>query len=91
MRLPDIDDKGAGWVIGHAGNDGGGFQRIVGVTVADAEEPAVQVVLVLQLVIVCLVFIAENPLDCVARGTGAILESPDTFSRTLFFDNRPSR
>lgn len=26
-----------------------------------------------------------------ARGTGAILESPETFSRTLFFDNRPSR
>ena len=37
------------------------------------------------------VFIAEEPLDCVARGTGAILESPETFSRTLFFDNRPSR
>ena len=36
------------------------------------------------------VFIAEEPLDCVARGTGAILESPETFSRTLFFDNRPS-
>lgn len=37
------------------------------------------------------VFIAEEPLDCVARGAGAILESPETFSRTLFFDNRPSR
>mgnify|MGYP001531270896 CR=1 FL=1 len=37
------------------------------------------------------VFIAEEPLDCVARGTGAILESPETFSRPLFFDNRPSR
>ena len=37
------------------------------------------------------VFIAEEPLDCVARGTGAILESPETYSRTLFFDNRPTR
>ena len=37
------------------------------------------------------VFIAEEPLDCVARGTGAILESPETFPRPLFFDNRPSR
>ena len=36
------------------------------------------------------VFIAEDPLDCVARGTGAILETPETFSRSLFFDNRPS-
>ena len=25
-----------------------------------------------------------------ARGTGAILETPETFSRSLFFDNRPS-
>lgn len=74
MRLPDIDDKGAGWVIGHAGNDGGGFQRVVGVAVADAEEPAVQVVLILQLVIVrlpagqlvylllqCLIFLLQLP------------------------------
>ena len=27
----------------------------------------------------------------VAQQTGAILESPETYSRTLFFDNRPTR
>ena len=32
--------------------NGGGLQRVVGVAVADAEEPAVQVILVFQLVIV---------------------------------------
>lgn len=34
------------------------------------------------------VHIAEDPLDCVAKGTGIILESPETYKRTLFFDAR---
>lgn len=37
------------------------------------------------------VHIAEDPLDCVARGTGIVLENPEKYSRTLFFDNKPSR
>ena len=34
------------------------------------------------------VHIAEDPLDCVSKGSGIILESPETYKRTLFFDAR---
>lgn len=34
------------------------------------------------------VHMAENPLECVARGAGIVLESPEVYRRTLFFDSR---
>lgn len=34
------------------------------------------------------VFIAEDPLDCVARGTGIILEAQDRYKRAVAFDAR---
>lgn len=33
--------------------------------------------------------VAENPLECVARGAGIILESPETYRRALYFDAKP--
>ena len=52
LRLADVDDKGAGGIIRHPRDDGGRLQRVIGVAVADAEELAVQVVLVFQLVVI---------------------------------------
>ena len=34
------------------------------------------------------VHMAENPLECVARGAGIVLESPEAYRRTLFFDSK---
>ena len=52
LRLADVDDKGAGGIIRHPRDDGGRLQRVIGVAVADAEELAVQVILVFQLVVI---------------------------------------